>query len=69
MAMHCERCHALMVEEVFGDARADTWMKEFRGWRCPVCGNVLDPVILANRSALSMDPRNGVRRRHNARAL
>lgn len=67
--MECERCHATMLEEAFEDIRSDSWITGFHGWRCLVCGNVLDPVILANRSALSMEPRNGVRKRHNAQAL
>ncbi len=67
--MECERCHATMLEEAFEDIWADSWTTRFLGWRCLVCGNVLDPVILANRSGQSGVPRNGVRRRHNARAL
>lgn len=36
----CERCDGLMVSE-----RDD----EFRGWRCILCGERIDPVILAQR--------------------
>lgn len=67
--MECDRCHAMMLEESFEDVKADTWAISFQGWRCPVCGNVLDPVILANRAVVSMVPRHSARRRHNARAL
>lgn len=67
--MECERCHARMLEESFEDVRADSWALGFRGWRCPVCGNVLDPVILENRSVLSRVMGAGARRRHNAQAL
>lgn len=67
--MECERCHAPMLEEVFEDVQADSWLLGFHGWRCPVCGNILDPVILANRSLLSRVMGIGARRRHNAQAL
>lgn len=67
--MECERCHATMLAESFEDVKADTWAMSFQGWRCPVCGNVLDPVILANRTMASVAPRYSVRKRHNARAL
>ena len=36
----CERCSGLMVSE-----RDD----EFMGWRCILCGERIDPVILAQR--------------------
>lgn len=67
--MECERCHATMLEETFEDIRADSWTIDFHGWRCPGCGNVLDPVILENRSAASRVMGAGARRRHNAQAL
>lgn len=67
--MECERCHATMLEETFEDVRADSWTIDFHGWRCPGCGNVLDPVILENRSAASRVMGAGARRRHNAQAL
>ena len=67
--MECERCHAMMLEEAFEDIGADSWTMKFHGWRCPVCGNVLDPVILENSSLFSRAMGAGARRRHNARAL
>ena len=67
--MECERCQATMMEESFNDVKADIWLMEFHGWRCPVCGNVLDPVILENRSLASRAMGVGARRRHNARAV
>ena len=36
----CERCSGLMVAEAYED---------FRGWRCILCGERIDPVILAQR--------------------
>lgn len=37
---HCERCGGLMVSEEFDD---------FNGRRCILCGERIDPVILAQR--------------------
>lgn len=67
--MECERCHATMLEELFEDVMADTWTLGFEGWRCPVCGNVLDPVILANRAMTQRVMAGGARRRRNAQAF
>lgn len=38
--IQCERCGGLMVSEVDDD---------FNGWRCNLCGERVDPVILAQR--------------------
>ncbi len=43
--MICPRCKARMIWQKFyaiGDS--------FYGWRCVVCGEVIDPVILENRA-------------------
>ena len=47
--MQCVRCNGLMVEDRFMDLRDDTGQIEFGGWRCVVCGNIADPIIVANR--------------------
>lgn len=67
--MECERCRAPMVYESFDDVKMDAWPAELHGWRCPVCGNVLDPVILANRANVHGAGVSGARKRHNAQAL
>ena len=36
----CERCGGLMVSEEYDD---------FNGWRCILCGERVDPVVLARR--------------------
>jgi hypothetical protein len=46
--MECVRCHGLMVVDRFVDPEA-SGHAEFTGWRCLLCGNILDPVIVANR--------------------
>src|SRR5512147_1654872 len=48
--MGCPRCHNLMVEETFVDQKASLTVSSFTGWRCPICGEILDPIILQNRT-------------------
>ena len=48
--MVCPRCDGLMLQEVFVDfAGMDG---SFEGWRCLVCGEIVDPVIASNRLLL-----------------
>ncbi len=47
--MECPRCKGSMIDETFEDLRDDTGVFVFRGYRCMVCGEILDPVIMANR--------------------
>ncbi len=47
--MQCVRCNGLMVIDRFDDLADDTGQLGFAGWRCLVCGNITDPVIIANR--------------------
>ncbi|MCL5953108.1 MAG: hypothetical protein M1509_01180 [Nitrospirae bacterium] len=48
--MDCQRCHGKMVEEEFSDLKDDSGSLNFRGWRCLLCGEIVDSVILSNRS-------------------
>jgi hypothetical protein len=45
--MTCPRCKGLLVRDRFFDLQ-DTAL-HIDAWRCVSCGDVLDPVILANR--------------------
>jgi len=45
--MNCSRCTGLMIRD---DLQDDTGLGRFVGWRCLICGEVLDPVILENRN-------------------
>lgn len=45
----CRRCQNPMVEEVFVDEGSGSSIASFMGWRCVICGDILDPVILQNR--------------------
>ncbi len=47
--MECHRCHGVMVQDVFEDLEDDTGSLSFEGWRCLLCGEILDPVIATNR--------------------
>ena len=40
----CPRCSKSMIHEIFY-----TDFEMFYGWKCIMCGEVLDPVILNNR--------------------
>ncbi len=44
VAMKCHRCQGPMIYEKFYDDH-----EEFFGWRCVVCGEIIDDVILKNR--------------------
>lgn len=47
--MECPRCSGWMSAESFDDFRDDTGNFKFQGWRCFVCGDIVDPIILENR--------------------
>ncbi len=47
--MNCPRCKSGMIEETFEDLQDDTGAICFYGFRCIICGEILDPVIIANR--------------------
>ena len=44
--MKCNRCGGLMCHEKFFSQTFET----FSGWRCIVCGEIVDEVILRNRN-------------------
>ncbi|RMH37779.1 MAG: hypothetical protein D6690_01425 [Nitrospirae bacterium] len=47
--MKCPRCQGVMIQDRFGDIADDTGAIHFTGWRCVACGEIIDPVIAANR--------------------
>lgn len=60
--MNCPRCSGSMVHENFyGAGEGLSWY--YPGWRCLLCGEIVDKVILSNRKAVS--PRRGGHARHN----
>lgn len=46
----CHRCGGLMVTEFCADLLSGTRELEFLASRCVQCGEVIDPVILRNRT-------------------
>ncbi len=40
-----------MISQFFEDISDDTGYINFRGYRCVNCGEILDPVIIANRES------------------
>ncbi len=49
--MDCPRCNGLMAQDNFMDLKDEAGQCRFVAWHCLICGEVLDPVILKNRSA------------------
>jgi hypothetical protein len=50
--MDCPRCQGRMVREQFEDI-LDTCLR-FIGWRCLICGEILDDVVVMNRRAAAL---------------
>lgn len=48
--MKCPRCKGLMLEDWFQDIQDEAGKMSFEGYRCLACGEVVDAVILKNRS-------------------
>lgn len=48
--MTCERCDGLMVSEQICDLQGMKSDLCVNGYRCLLCGNLVDTVILENRS-------------------
>ncbi len=49
--MECPRCNGVMVSDRFEDVADEAGAMKFAGWRCITCGEILDPVISANRQS------------------
>lgn len=48
--MSCDRCNGLMVSERMYDFQGMSSDLRVDGYRCLLCGNLVDAVILENRS-------------------
>jgi hypothetical protein len=66
--MDCTRCRGPMVRERLFDLRDDMGEFAFEAWRCLICGEVCDAVILANRVAPPRPARAEPRNRPRLRA-
>jgi len=58
--MECPRCAGLMSYERFLCRGSDRFPVEYEGLRCLCCGEIIDPVILLNRSAAEVHGRTPV---------
>jgi hypothetical protein len=56
--MNCLRCQGLMTIVRLEDAGSSTSCEAFSGWRCLLCGEVLEPGITANRKVCRQPKRN-----------
>ena len=61
--MSCPRCHNPLVPEVFVDYEADGDSMSFLGYRCVICGDILDATILRHRTGHVSPIFSRVRRR------
>ncbi len=50
--MRCPRCDGLMVPNRFQDYWDDMDRLFFNGFRCLLCGEIIDQTILVNREGL-----------------
>ncbi len=48
--MNCARCQGFMMSQTYEDLEDDTGQISLSAWRCFNCGEVVDPLILTNRS-------------------
>jgi hypothetical protein len=46
----CLRCRGTLTYEKFYGVGEQFW-----GWKCLICGEIIDPVILANRQLMNAD--------------
>ncbi|HZR45738.1 MAG TPA: hypothetical protein VFA47_03460 [Candidatus Manganitrophaceae bacterium] len=51
--MRCRRCHGMMITDHINDERGRAAHPVFR---CILCGEIIDPIILMNRKERSLPP-------------
>lgn len=64
--MSCLRCQGLMVATRLEEAAGVTSGGSLSGWKCLLCGEVIDSVIAANRKHHDEPKRNRARLRNSA---
>jgi len=47
--MKCFRCNSVMIYDKFYGSHEHFW-----GWKCVICGEIVDQVILDNRQLIRM---------------
>ncbi len=60
--MSCPRCHGLMVVIQLADAMSTAGGHSLYGWRCLLCGEVLDSAIEGNRKGHARPKKDSIRR-------
>jgi hypothetical protein len=53
----CHRCMGAMLYDEFYGLQEQFW-----GWKCVICGEIVDPVILENRQLMRAGQRINLRR-------
>lgn len=49
--MNCPRCSCDMIADSYTDLLDDNGEIAITAWRCLTCGEVVDPIIMANRTS------------------
>jgi hypothetical protein len=65
----CPRCSGLLVRERFEDFPGEFAGLNFQGVRCVNCGEILDPLILEQRTHRPNKPKPPNNRRHFHRQI
>jgi hypothetical protein len=58
----CLRCNGAVIYDKFYGPSEQYW-----GWKCLICGEIVDPVILANRKMMQSYQDNSVHRAKQAK--
>jgi hypothetical protein len=56
--MKCLRCNGVMIHDKFYGPHEHFW-----GWKCVICGEIVDHVILENRQSPRTDRQTNTRNR------
>jgi len=56
--MKCVRCNSVMIYDKFYGPHEQFW-----GWKCVICGEIVDQVILENRQLIRMGRVPNIRNR------
>ncbi len=65
--MECRRCRGLMVVDRCWDLQ-ESMEISFSGWRCLICGEIIDPIIMQNRLHRPLPPKRSRARKFLALA-
>ena len=63
--MMCQRCQGLMVSVTLEDTESTVMHEPTLGWRCVLCGEILDPIIAQHRKGPRKPPPRKPTPRHD----